>query len=49
MRKGTIGDFFKKLSFWYGLIALCVLNPMVQVLNKNIDHKWSYGHFYALG
>ena len=48
MRKGTIGDFSKKLSFWHELIALCMLNPMVQVSYKNIDHKWSYDHFYAL-
>ena len=31
--------FFKKIEFWYGLIALCVLNPMVRVSNKNIDHN----------
>ena len=48
MRKGTIGDFSKKLSFWHELIALCVLNPMVQVSYKSIDHRWSYDHFYAL-
>ena len=49
MRKGTTWDFSKKMSSWYGLIALRVLNPMVQVSYKNIDHKWSYDHFYALG
>ena len=49
MRKGTIGDFSKKLSFWHRMIALCELYTMVQVSNKYIEHKWSYGHFYALG
>ena len=35
-------------NFWHKLIALCVLNTVVQVSYKNIDHKWSYDHFYAL-
>ena len=47
MRKGTIGDFSKKLSFWHRLIALCVLNTMVQVSYKNINHKWSCDHVYS--
>ena len=41
MRKGPRDHlgYFIKLSFWHRLIALCVLNLMVQVSWNNIDHK----------
>ena len=46
MKKGTMHlGYFIKVEFWHGLIALYVLNPMVQVSLNNIDHKWSYDHF----
>ena len=32
-----------------GRKALCVLNTMVHVSRKNIEHKPSYDYVYALG
>ena len=47
MRKGPLGSF--KKNEWHEVIAQCVLNQMVQVSYKNIDHKRSYDHFMHSG
>ena len=40
--------FFMKIEFLEWMDSLCILSTIVKVPRKNIDHKPSYDHFYAL-